>query len=101
MIAFEGGLTELLAVRSGDTTAVQDLDLVGHGGGNGFREVSADVGVSLLCLSAGGNLSGSDSPYWLIRDYDLPVNLLSETGNILSKLKFTPNQLLWSHLQLL
>jgi len=101
MIAFKGRLAELLAVRSGDTTAVQYLDLVGHGGGDGFREVSADVGVGLLRLSAGGNLAGADSPYWLVRDYDLSVNLISETGYILSKLNFTPNQLLWSHLQLL
>jgi hypothetical protein len=78
MITFERRLTELLAVRSSNTTAVQDLDLVGHGGRDDFREVSADVGVSLLCLSAGGNLAGTDSPYWLVRYYDLAVNVLSE-----------------------
>lgn len=78
MIAFNGRLTELLAVRGGDTTAVQDLDVVGHGRSDSFRKISANVDVSLLCLSTGGNLAGTDSPYWLVRNYDFAINVLSE-----------------------
>jgi hypothetical protein len=70
--------TKLLAVGSGDTTAVQDLDVVGYDWRDSFGQVSPYVGVSLLRLSTGGDFASTDGPYRLVRDNDLTANTSSE-----------------------
>lgn len=64
-------LTQFLTVISGNTAAVYDPDVVSNRGRNRRGEVRANVYVCLLCLSRSCNLSGTNSPDWLISNHDL------------------------------
>ena len=62
---------QILAVLVGDRSTVDDASLLSNLGVDLLLQPLANSLVDLLCLGGGGNLSGSNSPDWLVGNDDL------------------------------
>ena len=67
--------TQFFAVASGNTTAVNDPDVVGDSSGNRFRKVRTNVYVCVLRLRRSGDLSSTNGPNWFISNHDVTEHL--------------------------
>ena len=67
-------LTQLLAIISGNTTAVDDPHVVGDSRGNRLGEIRAYVYMCFLGLCRGGDLSGTNGPNWFVSNYDVAAS---------------------------
>ena len=69
----EGGRTELFAVGSGNTAAINDAGAPRYCGRHSRDEILSCVSVHLLSLSGGSNFPCADCPNGLVRDDDAAV----------------------------
>lgn len=80
--------SEILAVLVGDRSTVDDASLLSNLLVDLLLQPLADSGVDLLCLLSGSDLSGTNSPDWLVGDDDLaPLlsgDLLGDSGKLVS-----------------
>mmetsp|Transcript_9803 Transcript_9803/g.11096 ORF Transcript_9803/g.11096 Transcript_9803/m.11096 type:complete len:315 (-) Transcript_9803:12-956(-) len=77
-----GALVEGIAVARSDRTTIQNADLLGNHGVHIVLDPLTEDVVNLLRLLRRGNLSGTNSPYGLIRNHNLlPVCRAQLLGN--------------------
>ena len=63
-------LTQFLAIFTGNTTAVDDPDVVSDSRRNRLAEVCTNVHMCLLGLIGCCDLSSTNSPNWFISNHD-------------------------------
>jgi len=76
----EKKLTQLLAIRCVDTSAVQNLDIVRDSRRDSRRKVGPHISMCFLSLTSSGNFSCADGPHGLVRDDDLAVYIILATA---------------------
>ena len=72
-LSAESGRTELFAVGSGNTAAINDAGALGYCGRHSRGEIASRVSVHLLSLCGGSNFPCANCPNGLVRDDDAAV----------------------------